>query len=114
MQITYVLIVVLWRLHLFFGISIQGKLSAIKHLVPFSEFFSIYLSSLVAMVIQVATSFHTPYPSWSDRNVHVFADLLDNNGLKKFSDLKETFSLPGISYFLYLRLCSALCAHGVP
>lgn len=40
--------------------------------------------------------------------------MYDRNGLLSFQKLKERYSLPGFSWFLYLQLRSAIHAHGVP
>lgn len=54
------------------------------------------------------------FPPWSNRNVLIFDDLYDKDGIRSFQNLKETFSLPGTSYFMYLRIRSALRSYGVP
>ncbi len=52
--------------------------------------------------------------AWSDASVHTLKDIYCDNGLKSFQELSAEFSLPGFSFFLYLRLRSALKAYGVP
>uniref|UniRef100_A0A9J7ZM10 Reverse transcriptase n=1 Tax=Cyprinus carpio carpio TaxID=630221 RepID=A0A9J7ZM10_CYPCA len=54
------------------------------------------------------------FKTWSDAGVHTLNDIYCDNGLKSFQDLSAEFSLPGFSFFLYLRLRSALKAYGVP
>lgn len=54
------------------------------------------------------------YKLWSDQGISVLGDIFDNQGLRSFQDLKEGYNLPGHSYFLYLRLRSAMRAYGVP
>ncbi len=46
--------------------------------------------------------------------IYTLKDLYNDYGLKSFQILKDEFSLPGFSFFLYLRLRSALKAYGVP
>ncbi len=52
--------------------------------------------------------------SWASRGVYILQDLYGENGLKSFQDLRESYSLPGFSWFLYLQLRSAIKAKGVP
>ncbi|XDV17743.1 hypothetical protein PO909_023562, partial [Leuciscus waleckii] len=54
------------------------------------------------------------FKPWSDQGVHTLGDIFNNQGLRSFQDLKECYNLPGHSYFLYLRLRSAMRAYGVP
>ncbi|KAL2081000.1 hypothetical protein ACEWY4_022853 [Coilia grayii] len=54
------------------------------------------------------------FSPWSQKGVDVFGDLFDQKALRTFLDIKSVFSLPGTSYFLYLRLRSAMKAYGVP
>lgn len=54
------------------------------------------------------------FKPWSDQSVYTLGDIFNNQGLRSFQDLKECYNLPGHSYFLYLRLRSAMCAYGVP
>ncbi|XDV29900.1 hypothetical protein PO909_032930 [Leuciscus waleckii] len=51
---------------------------------------------------------------WANCGVYTMKDLYSDYGLKSFQILKDEFSLPGFSFFLYLRLRSALKAYGVP
>uniref|UniRef100_A0A0E9S1U3 Uncharacterized protein n=1 Tax=Anguilla anguilla TaxID=7936 RepID=A0A0E9S1U3_ANGAN len=39
---------------------------------------------------------------------------MDGHGLRTFSDQKETYNLPGTSFFLYLQLRSVMRAYRVP
>ncbi len=54
------------------------------------------------------------FKTWSDSGVHTLNDIYCDDSLKSFRDLSAEFSLPGFSFFLYLRLRSALKAYGVP
>lgn len=54
------------------------------------------------------------FKAWSDAGVHTLKDIYCDKGLKSFQELSAEFSLPGFSFFLYLRLRSALKAYGVP
>lgn len=51
---------------------------------------------------------------WANCGVYTLKDLYSDCGLKSFQILKDEFSLPGFSIFLYIRLRSALKAYGVP
>lgn len=51
---------------------------------------------------------------WVECGIYTLKDLYNDYGLKSFQILKDEFSLPGFSFFLYLRLRSALKAYGVP
>ena len=44
----------------------------------------------------------------------ILNDIIGTHGLYSFQELCNLFSIPGTSYFLYLRLRSALRAYGVP
>lgn len=50
---------------------------------------------------------------WANSGIHALSDVMEVNGLRTFSDLKETYNLPGTSLFLYLQLRSAMQAYGV-
>lgn len=52
--------------------------------------------------------------SWLDKGVSHLKHIFNENGLRTFQDLQHSYSLPGTSYFMYLRLRSALRAYGVP
>ncbi|XP_077098142.1 trace amine-associated receptor 13c-like [Siphateles boraxobius] len=47
---------------------------------------------------------------WAKCGVYTLKDMYSDYGLKSFQSLKEEFSLPGFSFFLYLSLRSALKA----
>ncbi len=51
---------------------------------------------------------------WVECGIYTLKDLYNDYGLKSSQILKDEFSLPGFSIFLYLRLRSALKAYGVP
>ncbi len=51
---------------------------------------------------------------WFECSIYTLKDLYNDYGLKSFQILKDEFSLPRFSFFLYLRLRSALKAYGVP
>uniref|UniRef100_A0A3Q3AUI9 Reverse transcriptase domain-containing protein n=1 Tax=Kryptolebias marmoratus TaxID=37003 RepID=A0A3Q3AUI9_KRYMA len=54
------------------------------------------------------------FPRWRDKGVNVLQDLMNNDGLRSFSDLQSAYSLPGSTFFFYLQLRSAMKAYGVP
>ncbi len=51
---------------------------------------------------------------WVECGIYTLKDLYNDYGLKSFQILEDEFSLPGFSFFLHLRLKSALKAYGVP
>ena len=51
---------------------------------------------------------------WFSGGIRTLQDMYDRNGLLSFQRLRESYSLPGFSWFLYLQLRSAIRAHGVP
>lgn len=51
---------------------------------------------------------------WTNCGLHTLGDIMDDNGLRTFSDLKDIYNLSGSSFFLYLQLRSAMRAYGVP
>ncbi|MGH0159354.1 UNVERIFIED_CONTAM: hypothetical protein FKN15_038709 [Acipenser sinensis] len=54
------------------------------------------------------------YAAWSSKGIFTLNDIFNDKGLRSFQDLKDTYSLPGSSYFIYLRLRSAVHACGIP
>lgn len=54
------------------------------------------------------------FPQWANLGIHVLSDIFNQQGLRSFQDLKESYSLPGSSWFLYLQLRTALKTYGVP
>ncbi len=46
--------------------------------------------------------------------VNTCGDVYDNQGLFSFQTLRTKFCLPASAYFVFLQLCSALKAYGVP
>ena len=54
------------------------------------------------------------FPHWSDHGINNFSDILDNDGLRSFTDLKNTFNLPGSSLFFYFQIRMAMKTYGVP
>ncbi len=57
-----------------------------------------------------STPFHCP--QWTHNKVNTLGDINDNSGLKPFQNLKTQYNLPGTSFFMYLRIRSALRAYG--
>lgn len=59
---------------------------------------------------------HKPfaYTLWSSRGVSTFSNMFNATGLRTFQDIQKEYNLPGFSFFLYLRLRSAMKAYGVP
>ncbi len=53
-------------------------------------------------------------PSWSSLGVNTCGDIYDNQGICSFQTLRTKFCLPASAYFVFLQLCSALKAYGVP
>lgn len=51
---------------------------------------------------------------WSGRGINILSDTCDDGGLRLFNDLRATYDMPSTSFFLYLRLRSAMRAYGVP
>ncbi len=47
-------------------------------------------------------------------SVNTCGDIYDNQGLCSFQTLRAKFCLPASAYFVFLQLCSALKAYGVP
>lgn len=96
--------------------------------LPFSGlklfFFSIRMGTIIANILQTLHTLYSiwqnaflltgshpsVYSHWSTRNIHTLNDIF---GLCFFHDLQEQNSLPGFSFFLYLRLHSSLRACGV-
>uniref|UniRef100_A0A8C1LC25 Reverse transcriptase domain-containing protein n=1 Tax=Cyprinus carpio TaxID=7962 RepID=A0A8C1LC25_CYPCA len=58
------------------------------------------------------TPFHCP--QWTHHKVNTLGDIYDDSGLQSFQNLKTQYNLPGTSFFMYLRIRSALRAYGVP
>ena len=52
-------------------------------------------------------------PQWSKAGIHSLEDIMNDDGLRSFHDLSETFKLSSNSFFLYLQLCSDLRAAGI-
>lgn len=52
--------------------------------------------------------------NWSGKGIHVLADIIQDNRLRAFQDLKDSYNLPCTTFFFYLQLRSALNAYGVP
>ena len=53
------------------------------------------------------------FPQWQQKGIHILDDIINNSGLRTFQDLQLSYNLPGSSFFLYLRLRSAMKAYGV-
>ncbi len=51
---------------------------------------------------------------WVECGIYTLKDLYNDYGLNSIQILKDEFSLPGFSFFLYLRLRSAMKSYGVP
>ena len=47
-------------------------------------------------------------PQWEQRGVYYLKDIYNDFGLLSFADIKDTFSLPGSTFFFFLQLRSAL------
>ncbi|WP_242641729.1 hypothetical protein, partial [Candidatus Ichthyocystis sparus] len=56
---------------------------------------------------------HFISPQWSKAGIHSLGDIMNDDGLRSFQDLSETFKLSSNSFFLYLQLRSALRAAGI-
>ena len=54
------------------------------------------------------------FPQWRDKGINTLSDIMSDNALRSFQDLKSHYNLPGTSFFFYLQLRSALRAYGVP
>ena len=54
------------------------------------------------------------FPRWRDKGINTLSDIIADNALRSFQDLKSHFNLPATSFFFYLQLCSALRAYRVP
>ena len=54
------------------------------------------------------------YNQWSDRGIYTLDQLFNGEGMLSFEDLRASFEVPRTSFFLYLRLRSALKCYGVP
>ena len=54
------------------------------------------------------------YPFWSSKDVFTLLDTFEGTGPGTFQDIYTEYSLPGFSFFLYLRLRSAMKTYGVP
>lgn len=54
------------------------------------------------------------FTQWEEQGIHVLSDIYNNDGLRSFQDLKDSYNLPGTSFFFYLQLRASLKAHGVP
>ncbi len=54
------------------------------------------------------------YPPWSSKGALTFGDVFNGSGLRTFQDIQADYSLPGTSFFMYLKLRSAMKAYGVP
>ncbi len=60
-----------------------------------------------------STPFHCP--QWTNKSkVNTLGDIYDASGLKSSQNLKTQYILPGTSFFMYMRIRSALRAYGVP
>lgn len=55
---------------------------------------------------------HFISPQWVEAGIHSLGDIMNDDGLRSFQDLRETFKLSSNSFFLYLQLRSALRAAG--
>lgn len=54
------------------------------------------------------------FPTWQQKGINTLGDIIDDAGLRTFQDLQSSYNLPGYSFFLYLRLRSAMKTYGVP
>ena len=54
------------------------------------------------------------FPQWQNAGIHTLPQIINNEGLKSFEDLKTEFNLPGSSFFFYLQLRLAMRTYGVP
>lgn len=54
------------------------------------------------------------FKPWAKSGIFTLKHLYNADGLKSFQILKDEFSIPESSFFLYLRLRSAMKAYGVP
>ncbi len=54
------------------------------------------------------------FSSWSGKGIHILSDIIHENRLRAFQELKQMFNLPGNTFFFYLQLRSAFNAYGVP
>lgn len=54
------------------------------------------------------------FPQWANLGIHTLSDIFSQQGLRSFQDLKEAYTLPGSSWYLYLQLRTALKTYGVP
>ncbi len=59
-----------------------------------------------------STPFHCP--QWTHNKENTLGHIYDDSGLKSFQNLKTQCNLPGTSFFMHLRIRSALWAYGVP
>lgn len=53
-------------------------------------------------------------PLWVAKGICMLVDIYGKDGLYSFNNLQTLFDIPGSSFFLYLRLRSAMKAYGVP
>lgn len=53
-------------------------------------------------------------PLWAAKGICTLGDIYSKDGLYSFNNLQTLFDIPGSSFFLYLRLRSAMKAYGVP
>ena len=54
------------------------------------------------------------FHQWSKQGIKVLGDIFDDQGLRSFQDLTNSYSIPGSSWFFYLQLRTALKTYGVP
>lgn len=48
------------------------------------------------------------FPQWANLGIHTLSDIFSQQGLRSFQDLKEAYTLPGSSWYLYRQLRTAL------
>ncbi len=51
---------------------------------------------------------------WSNSDIHYLKDIYSDTALRSFQDIRNSFNLPGSSFFFCLQIRSALKAYGVP
>lgn len=54
------------------------------------------------------------FPQWQKQGIYTLPDIMNDDGLRSFQDLKSDFNLPGSSFFFYLQLRMAMRTYGVP
>ena len=54
------------------------------------------------------------FSQWQRCGINTLPDMMSNDGLMTFQELKSKFNLPGTSFFFYLQLRTAMRTYGVP